>query len=68
MADEERPVVKLEVNRGALTQEVIDAIHDRLVKRLASQAAAENSTDFSRSAFSKNGFSRAGFSRAMAAK
>lgn len=64
MNDPKRPKIKYEVSRGDLTKELIDQIHDRLLKKLASQAKDPiEAGSFSKSGFSKNGFSRDSFSK-----
>jgi hypothetical protein len=62
-SDDSKPAVKLEIDSRVLTQEVIDAINARLVKRLAEVSAAPKEELFSKSGFSKNGFSRSAFSK-----
>jgi hypothetical protein len=61
--DPSKPAVKLEIDSRVLSQDVIDAIHARLVKRLAEVSAAPSEELFSKSGFSKNGFSRSSFSK-----
>lgn len=65
MSEEKKnPTIKMEVSRGDLTKEFVEAIHERLLQKLASQSTMPTAQGgFSKSGFSKNGFSRSTFSK-----
>lgn len=56
--------VRLEITKQELTPELVDAIHQRLLKKLAENASQPSREGaHSKSGFSKNGHSKSTFSR-----